>query len=156
MFVLDGEMSNYLLPKGLILNIIGAISTSSATYFWMEFVGTTVECLSMEEMMALSNMVIDVVRKNVVVAVDMTTYKYLRDMTLTPYELVFSDENGRFLIQYRFNVSKMEPLVPKQQFPDNHTLWRKYNKVKMDRIDIGSCIAGKIEDFMLQQILSLW
>ncbi|XP_027935504.1 3-isopropylmalate dehydratase large subunit, chloroplastic-like isoform X2 [Vigna unguiculata] len=112
-FILDGEMPSYLLAKDLILNIIGEISMSGATYKTMEFVGTTTESLSMEERMTLCNMVVEAGGKNGIVAADRTTYKYLEDKTSSPYEPVFSDENARFLAQYRFDVSKMEPLIAK-------------------------------------------
>ncbi|KAL5171990.1 3-isopropylmalate dehydratase large subunit, chloroplastic [Glycine soja] len=118
-FVLEGEMPCYLLAKGLILHINGEISMSGASYKGMKFVGTTIENLSMEERMAVCNMVVEAVGKNSIVV---TTYKYLGDMTLAPYEPVFSDENARFLVQYRFNASKMEPLVTKPHSSANLAL----------------------------------
>ncbi|KAI9095684.1 hypothetical protein K1719_026244 [Acacia pycnantha] len=76
-FVLDGEMPHYLLAKDLILQIIGEIGVAGATYKAMEFVGTTVESLNMEERMTLCNMVVEAGGKNGVVPADSTTYKYL-------------------------------------------------------------------------------
>ncbi|XP_075098525.1 3-isopropylmalate dehydratase large subunit, chloroplastic-like isoform X3 [Nicotiana tabacum] len=90
-FVMDGEMPSYLLAKDLILqistviytlwlisvswmsHIIGEISVAGATYKTMEFVGTTVECLSMEERMTLCNMVVEADGKNGVIPADKTT-----------------------------------------------------------------------------------
>ncbi|KAG5078238.1 hypothetical protein JHK82_056933 [Glycine max] len=54
----------------------------------------------------------------------------------------------RFLAQYRFDVSNMEPLVAKPHSPDNRALARECNNVKIDRVYIGSCTGGKTEDFM--------
>ncbi|KAL1342179.1 hypothetical protein HN51_028762 [Arachis hypogaea] len=147
-FVLDGEMPNYLLAKDLILNIIGEISMSGATYKAMEFVGTTIESLTMEERITLCNMVVEAGGKNGIIAADNTTYKYLEDKTCTPYEPVFSDEKARFLAQYRFDVSKLEPLVAKPHSPDKRALARECNNVKIDRVYIGSCTGGKTQDFM--------
>nr|GEY26772.1 3-isopropylmalate dehydratase large subunit, chloroplastic-like [Tanacetum cinerariifolium] len=76
-FVLDGEMPDYLLAKDLILQIIGEISVSGATYKAMEFVGSTVESLTMEERMTLCNMVVEAGGKNGIVPADATTFKYL-------------------------------------------------------------------------------
>ncbi|KAL9401311.1 hypothetical protein Peur_005160 [Populus x canadensis] len=76
-FVMDGEMPDYLLAKDLILQIIGEISVAGATYKSMEFGGTTVESLTMEERMTLCNMVIEAGGKNGVVPADSTTFKYL-------------------------------------------------------------------------------
>ncbi|KAG6667402.1 hypothetical protein CIPAW_01G098800 [Carya illinoinensis] len=58
------------ISQYLILQIIGEISLSGATYKSMEFVGTTVESLTMEERMTLCNMVIEVGAKNAVVPTD--------------------------------------------------------------------------------------
>ncbi|GER41690.1 3-isopropylmalate dehydratase large subunit [Striga asiatica] len=113
-FVMDGEMPDYLLAKDLILQIIGEISVAGATYKAMEFVGSTVESLTMEERMTLCNMVVEAGGKN----------------------------------EYRFDVSKLEPLVAKPHSPDNRALARECKDVKIDRVYIGSCTGGKTEDFM--------
>ncbi|KAK1349489.1 putative 3-isopropylmalate dehydratase large subunit [Heracleum sosnowskyi] len=42
-FVMDGEIPDYLLVEDSILQIIGEILVSGATYKPMEFVGSTVE-----------------------------------------------------------------------------------------------------------------
>ncbi|XP_061338234.1 3-isopropylmalate dehydratase large subunit, chloroplastic-like isoform X1 [Gastrolobium bilobum] len=147
-FVMDGEMPNYLLAKDLILQIIGEISMAGATYKSMEFVGSTVESLSMEERMTLCNMVVEAGGKNGVVPADSTTYKYLEGKTSVAYEPVYSDQQARFLSEYRFDVSKLEPLVAKPHSPDNRSLARECKDVKIDRVYIGSCTGGKTEDFM--------
>ncbi|KAI4345901.1 hypothetical protein L6164_012987 [Bauhinia variegata] len=147
-FVMDGEMPHYLLAKDLILQIIGEITMAGATYKSMEFVGTTVESLNMEERMTLCNMVVEAGGKNGVVPADSTTFKYLEDKTSIPYEPVYSDEQARFLSEYRFDVSKLEPLVAKPHSPDKRALARECKDVKIDRVYIGSCTGGKIEDFM--------
>nr|XP_017219695.1 PREDICTED: 3-isopropylmalate dehydratase large subunit-like isoform X2 [Daucus carota subsp. sativus] len=121
-FVMDGEMPDYLLAKDLILQ--------------------------MEERMTLCNMVIEAGGKNGVIPADATTYKYLEDKTSLPYEPLYSDEQARFLSEYRFDISKLEPLVAKPHSPDNRALARECKDVKIDRVYIGSCTGGKTEDFI--------
>ncbi|XP_033509360.1 3-isopropylmalate dehydratase large subunit, chloroplastic-like isoform X2 [Nicotiana tomentosiformis] len=141
--------AGFVLGTGkLLLKIIGEISVSGATYKTMEFVGTTVESLSMEERMTLCNMVVEAGGKNGVIPTDKTTYDYLKDKTSVPYEPVYSDEGARFLKEYRIDISKLEPLVAKPHSPDNRALARECKDVKIDRVYIGSCTGGKTEDFM--------
>ncbi|KAJ4732086.1 3-isopropylmalate dehydratase large subunit [Rhynchospora pubera] len=147
-FVLDGEMPHYLLAKDLILQIIGEITVAGATYKSMEFVGSTVERLNMEERMTLCNMVVEAGGKNGVVPPDETTFKYLEGKTSLNYEPVYSDESAKFISEYRFDVSKLEPVVAKPHSPDNRALARECKDVKIDRVYIGSCTGGKTEDFM--------
>ncbi|XP_078442896.1 isopropyl malate isomerase large subunit 1 [Wolffia australiana] len=147
-FVLDGEMPDFLLAKDLILQIIGEITVSGATYRSMEFVGSTVESLSMEERMTLCNMVVEAGGKNGMVPADQTTFKYLEGKTSLTYEPVHSDGHARFLKEYRIDVSKLEPLVAKPHSPDNRATARECKDVKIDRVYIGSCTGGKTEDFL--------
>ncbi|KAL9236491.1 hypothetical protein vseg_011155 [Gypsophila vaccaria] len=147
-FVMDGEMPNYLLAKDLILHIIGEISVAGATYKAMEFVGSTIESLTMEERMTLCNMVVEAGGKNGVVPVDNTTLNYLEGKSSIPYEPVYSDGQASYLSEYRFDVSKLEPVVAKPHSPDNRALARECKDVKIDRVYIGSCTGGKTEDFL--------
>jgi homoaconitase/3-isopropylmalate dehydratase large subunit len=58
-FVMDGEMPEYLLAKDLILQIIGEISVAGATYKAMEFSGSAIEGMNMDERMTICNMVVE-------------------------------------------------------------------------------------------------
>ncbi|MBA0829678.1 hypothetical protein Goarm_014269 [Gossypium armourianum] len=157
-FVMDGEMPDYLLAKDLILQA-SEISVAGATYKSMEFVGTTIESLNMEERMTLCNMVIEAGGKNGVVAADSTTFKYLEDKASVPYEPVYSDALASknlniytlafsFHSEFRFDISKLEPLVAKPHSPDNRALARECKDIKIDRVYIGSCTGGKTQDFL--------
>ncbi len=63
-FVLEGELPPYLMAKDLILQIIGEITVSGATYKAMEFVGPVVSKMNMEERMTICNMVVEAGGKN--------------------------------------------------------------------------------------------
>lgn len=63
-FVLEGELPPYLMAKDLILQIIGEITVSGATYKAMEFVGPVVSKMNMEERMTVCNMVVEAGGKN--------------------------------------------------------------------------------------------
>ncbi|MGB3513369.1 MAG: 3-isopropylmalate dehydratase large subunit [Microcoleaceae cyanobacterium] len=147
-FVLNGEMPDYLLAKDLILQIIGDISVSGATYRTMEFAGETVGRMTMEERMTLCNMVIEAGGKNGVIAPDDTTFKYLEGRTEQTFETFHTDENATFYSDRSYDVTKLEPVVAKPHSPDNKELARNCQDVKIDRVYIGSCTGGKISDFL--------
>lgn len=147
-FVLNGEMPSYLLSKDLILHIIGDISVSGATYRTMEFTGTAVEQMTMDERMTLCNMVIEAGGKNGVIAPDSTTLDYVTSRTKVPFECVYSDDNARFFSDRYYDVSQLEPVVAKPHSPDNRALVRECRDVKVDRVYIGSCTGGKTSDFV--------
>lgn len=147
-FVLNGAMPNYLLAKDLILQIIGDIGVAGATYRAMEFAGSTIQGLSMEDRMTLCNMAIEAGGKNGTVAPDETTFEYVRDRTSKPFDPVYTDADARFYSDRQYDVSKLEPVVAKPHSPDNRALARECRDVKIDRVYIGSCTGGKTSDFM--------
>jgi 3-isopropylmalate/(R)-2-methylmalate dehydratase large subunit len=147
-FILDGEMPPYLLAKDLILQIIGDISVSGATYRTMEFTGETVQNMTMEERMTLCNMVIEAGGKNGVIAPDQTTYDYLKSKTDKPFQSFYSDEDATFYSTHRYNVAELEPVVAQPHSPDNRALAKDCRDVKIDRVYIGSCTGGKTTDFV--------
>lgn len=147
-FLMEGKMPNYLLAKDLILHIIGEITVSGGTYKAMEFAGSAIEGMSMEERMTICNMVVEAGGKNGMCPPDQTTYDYVTQRTSDPFEPVFADADAAYLADYRFDVSKLEPVVAAPHSPDNRKLARECRDVKIDRVYIGSCTGGKTEDFM--------
>ncbi|CAK0746338.1 3-isopropylmalate dehydratase large subunit, chloroplastic [Coccomyxa viridis] len=147
-FVLEGQMPSYLMAKDLILQIIGEITVAGGTYKAMEFAGPVIEAMSMEERMTICNMVVEAGAKNGVCPPDDTTYDYVQQRTDEPFEAQFADEGADYIEEYRFDVSKIEPLVAAPHSPDNRRNARDCRDVKIDRVYIGSCTGGKTEDFM--------
>ena len=72
---------------------------------------------------------------------DETTYDYVQQRTDEPFEAQFADENASYIEEYRFDVSKIEPLVAAPHSPDNRKNARDCRDVKIDRVYIG-WVAG--------------
>lgn len=148
-FVLEGEMPPYLMAKDLILQIIGEIGVAGATYKAMEFCGSAVEAMSMEERMTICNMVVEAGGKNGVIAPDGTTFAYVdaRKRDGETYEPVYADGGAAYAETYTIDVSKLEPLVAAPHSPDNRKTVPSVAGTPIDRVYIGSCTGGKTEDF---------
>jgi 3-isopropylmalate/(R)-2-methylmalate dehydratase large subunit len=140
-------MPPYLLAKDLILQIIGKITVAGGTYKAMEFTGEAIRPMSMEERMTICNMVVEAGGKNGLIPPDEITFDYVTQRTDAPFEAVYADDNASYIEEYRFDVSKLEPLVAAPHSPDNRKTARECSDVKIDRVYIGSCTGGKTEDF---------
>jgi len=148
-FVLEGKMPSYLSAKDLILHIIGDISVDGATYCAMEFTGSAIESLSIEERCTICNMAVEAGAKNGIIAPDQKTFDYVNARTQKPYEPLYSDAGEKVQAEYRYDVSKLEPVVAKPHLPDNKALARACRDVQVTQVYIGSCTGGKIEDFIM-------
>lgn len=147
-FIFDGEMPKYLMAKDLILAAIGRIGVDGATYRAMDFAGTTIDAMTMEDRMTLCNMVIEAGGKNGICTPDKTTTDYVTKRTPKPFEMFFNDADAKYHSVHRFNVREIEPTVAKPHSPDNKAAVSEVAGTKLDRAYIGSCTGGKISDFI--------
>ncbi len=147
-FIFEGVMPKYLMAKDLILAVIGKIGVDGATYRAMDFCGSTVDSMTMEDRMTLCNMVIEAGGKNGICAPDKTTTDYVRARTNKQFELFYNDNDAKYHSVHRFNVNEIEPTIAKPHSPDNKAVVSEVAGTKLDRAYIGSCTGGKISDFM--------
>eukprot|EP00871_Galdieria_phlegrea_P006005 jgi/Galph1/892/GphlegSOOS_G5626.1 len=147
-FVFDGDMPDYILAKDMILQIIGDISVSGATYRTLEFSGDVISQLSMEERQTLCNMAIEAGGKNAVIPCDQTTLDYLKGKTNRSFDIFETDERANFYSNMHYVTHQLEPVVAKPHSPDNRDLAKNCRDIKVDRVYIGSCTGGKTEDFI--------
>ena len=147
-FIFEGEMPKYLMAKDLILAAIGKIGVDGATYRAMDFSGSTVDAMTMEDRMTLCNMVIEAGGKNGICAPDKTTTEYVRARTNKQFECFLNDSDAKYHSIHRFNINEIEPTVAKPHSPDNKAVVSEVAGTKLDRAYIGSCTGGKISDFV--------
>ena len=80
----DGELSDGVTSKDIILHIIGLIGTAGGTGYTIEFGGSTIESLSMEARMSISNMAIEAGARAGIIAPDDVTFNYLKNRPMSP------------------------------------------------------------------------
>ena len=68
---------------------------------------------------------------------DAITFDYVQQRTDAPFEAVHADENASYVEEYRFDVSKLEPLVAAPHSPDNRKKASECSSVDIDRVYIG-------------------
>ncbi len=154
-FIINGDMPAGVSAKDIILKIIGDLGTDGATYQSMEFCGSTIDALSIDERMTICNMAIEAGAKNGIIAPDEKTIEFIKNRTDKPFECLESDPDAEYLAVYEYNMSDLEPVVALPYSPDNVKTAREAADVKLDRSYIGSCTGGKIEDFeMAAEILN--
>eukprot|EP00216_Chloropicon_sp_CCMP2111_P004941 CAMPEP_0198240880 /NCGR_PEP_ID=MMETSP1446-20131203/5869_1 /TAXON_ID=1461542 ORGANISM="Unidentified sp, Strain CCMP2111" /NCGR_SAMPLE_ID=MMETSP1446 /ASSEMBLY_ACC=CAM_ASM_001112 /LENGTH=501 /DNA_ID=CAMNT_0043923663 /DNA_START=2508 /DNA_END=4013 /DNA_ORIENTATION=- len=150
-FIFEGQMPEHLLAKDIILHVIGEITVSGATYKSLEFTGSAIEGMSMEERMTICNMVVEAGAKNGIMTPDQVTFDYVnarQDKDQEGYEPVYADEGASYLETYVVNVEDLEPVVAAPHSPDNRKRCSEVKGTPIDRVYVGSCTGGKTEDFL--------
>ena len=80
----EGRLAEGVTAKDLILYLIGKISTQGGAGYVLEYTGSAVRALSMEERMTVCNMSIEAGARAGMIAPDATTFDYLRGREFAP------------------------------------------------------------------------
>ena len=80
----NGEMTNGVTAKDVILAIIGKIGTAGGTGYVIEYAGDVIRSLSMEGRMTICNMSIEAGARAGLIAPDQTTFDYIKGRPMAP------------------------------------------------------------------------
>jgi len=152
-FRLEGRLQPGVMAKDIILHIIGEIGFDGATYRAMQYGGSGVAGLSMDDRMTIANMAIEAGGKNAIFPFDGRTAEYVEARTRLngapqKYEPVEPDADQKFCYELTVELDKLEPLVACPPNPGNRKKAKELSEVKLDRAYIGSCTGGKASDFV--------
>jgi 3-isopropylmalate/(R)-2-methylmalate dehydratase large subunit len=184
----NGALPKGVTAKDVILKIIGTIGTAGGTGYVVEFAGTVIRSLSMEERMTVCNMTIEAGARAGLIAPDEKTFNYLKNKSMSPKEenwlkavkfwkTLYSDKECKFDKEINIDGKEIEPLVTwgtspqdvspvtgvvpdpeKEKNEDRKMAMKrsleymglkantKISDIKIDKIFIGSCTNGRIED----------
>ena len=81
---IEGQLPRRVTAKDVILSIIGKIGIGGGTGTVIEYAGSTIQSLSIEERMTICNMSIEAGARAGMIAPDDTTYEYLADREFAP------------------------------------------------------------------------
>lgn len=118
----EGELSEGVTAKDVILYIISQITASGGTGYFIEYAGSVIRGLSMEGRMTICNMSIESGARGGLIAPDETTFEYIRGKEFAPsgieydkavenWKKLTSDDDAVFDKEYHFDASDIEPMI---------------------------------------------
>lgn len=146
LFNVEGELRPGVTGKDIILHIIGMIGVDGALYQAMEFRGSAIEGLTMDERLSISNMAIEAGGKAGLIPVDDVTRKYMDDRTERPYTEYHSDPDAVYAKVYNIDAQDIVPTVAFPHLPSNTRPASEARDIVIQQSVIGSCTNGRIED----------
>jgi 3-isopropylmalate/(R)-2-methylmalate dehydratase large subunit len=145
-FVVEGEMSEWVSAKDLILHVIGEIGVDGALYQSMEFVGSTISALDMDGRMTVCNMAIEAGGKSGIIAFDGVTADYVGPRAQRQWEVHQSDSDAEYARTIEIDAAELVPTVSWPHLPSNTKPVADSRDVEIDQVVIGSCTNGRLED----------
>ena len=118
----NGKLGKGVTAKDLILHIIGKIGMNGGTGHVIEYRGSAIEALSMEERMTVCNMSIEAGAKAGLIAADSTTFEFLRgrervphgaawDAAVSRWSTFHSDPGARFDREVVVDAAQIAPSI---------------------------------------------
>jgi len=119
---IEGKLQPGVSAKDLILAIIGKIGVSGGTGYVLEYRGSTIRGLSMDERMTICNMSIEAGARAGMIAPDEITFEYLKNKPRAPqgtewdaavarWRTLVSDPGATFDASVDIDASTLEPMI---------------------------------------------
>ncbi|MEG0924160.1 MAG: 3-isopropylmalate dehydratase large subunit [Anaerovoracaceae bacterium] len=148
-FNLTGSLMENVSGKDVILHIIGMIGVDGALYKSMEFAGSGIKNLTMDDRLCISNMAIEAGGKNGIFPVDEITIEYMKDKVTRNYNIYQADDDAEYDKIYDIDLSKIKPTVAFPHLPENTKTIDQVGEIKIDQVVIGSCTNGRLSDMAI-------
>jgi 3-isopropylmalate/(R)-2-methylmalate dehydratase large subunit len=143
----QGKLPDGVMAKDISLKTIGVIGHAGATYKAVEYVGETIDALSLDERMAITNMAVEMGAKAGMMAPDAKVLDYVKGLkTQRDFVPFVSDPDAVFCAIYDFNAAELEPVVACPHEVDNVAEISSMPDTPINQAYIGSCTGGRYSD----------
>jgi 3-isopropylmalate/(R)-2-methylmalate dehydratase large subunit len=118
----EGKLQSGVSGKDIILAIIASIGSGGATGHVIEYTGSAIRSLSMEDRMTVCNMSIEAGARAGMIAPDDKTFEYLAgrryapkgkdwDAAVARWRLLRTDDGAAYDAEFRLDADKLEPMI---------------------------------------------
>jgi 3-isopropylmalate/(R)-2-methylmalate dehydratase large subunit len=145
--VIEGNVPPGISSKDVILHVIGRLGADGALYQSVWFTGSTVDRMSVDSRLVLTNMAVEMGAKNGYMEPDPKTLEYVQSRGRASFEPVVSDPDAEMALVFEFNVEHLEPQIACPHTVDNVCPVSEVRGTRLDQIFFGSCTNARLEDF---------
>ncbi len=146
---IDGSLGKGVTAKDFMLTMIGERGMAGAVYRVLEFIGSGVAAMSVDERSVLTNMCAEIGAKTGVIASDETTISHFKDLGVQVDEGPSSDSDAEYLQSWPFDASEMVPVVARPHRHDDVVPAADVLNTPIGRAYIGACTGAKYADLAM-------
>lgn len=161
---INGDLKVGVTAKDVALHLIGKYSASGARRCAVEYAGSAVENMSIEERLTLCNMAVEFGAFTAVIAPDATTYSYLQGRKFSPpgaawqaalesWQELMSETDAQFDYDYDIKADDIQTTVtwgtsPEHAIPINGRIPMTTNNRALEYMDVA--IGDKISELEIK------
>lgn len=143
---INGALPAYVTAKDVTLDVMRRLGPDGAAYRALEYSGSTISSMSMEERMTLCNMAVECGAKTAVVPPDAMTRAWLAGKVSHAYTEYVSDPGAVYERTIRIAAEGLDVTVARPESPNNGVPISEVAGTRITQVWIGSCTNGRITD----------
>jgi 3-isopropylmalate/(R)-2-methylmalate dehydratase large subunit len=146
--IVSGRLPEHVLPKDLILHLVGRISAQGANFRVLEFHGSGIRTMGTSGRLSVCNMAVEAGATGGIVPPDEETERYLREEAniLAPLDHLEPDADATYDQVVELDASALTPQIACPDAVDNVRDVSAVAGVTVQQIVIGSCTNGRLDD----------
>ncbi len=143
---IQGTLPEGVMSKDIILRLIGDLGADGATYRALEFVGSTIDTMTVASRMTMANMAIEAGAKCAMFKPDEKTAEYCGIRLDEFQKSLKGDRDASYLRTITYQAEDFEPVMACPSQVDKIRKVSELEGIPIDQVFIGSCTNGRLED----------
>lgn len=144
-----GALAAGVSAKDLILTIIGDRGMDAGLYRVLEFGGSAIDGMGIEERSVLTNMCAEIGAKSGIIPADEVTVDHFAALGVDLEVGPFSDPDAAYEGVWRYDASAVEPVVARPHRHDDVVAASEASGAAVTRAYIGACTGAKYSDLAM-------
>ncbi len=146
--VVSGKFKEYVLPKDLILYLIGKITAEGANFKVIEYHGEAIKNMNTSGRLTICNMSVEAGATSGIVPPDEETIRYLKEEAEVTEEIqmILPDKDAKYDEIIEIDASNLVPQIACPHTVDNVRTVADLEGVRVNQIVVGSCTNGRLDD----------
>lgn len=143
-----GVLGPGVLAKDIMLHLCATLGMDGGRYQAIEYRGSAIAALGMQDRMTLSNMAAELGAQAGLIAPDPVTQSYLASVGVPRDAIVpiLSDDDAPAATVHEFDASALSPQVAAPHSPANAAAVDHYRDIAINTAYIGACTGAKLAD----------
>ena len=143
---LQGQLQPGVWAKDLTLAMLGRFGAEGLNYQAIEYVGSAVAAMDIDDRMTLCNHAAELGAKAAILEPDEKTFAWLRAHGAKEPIPTFADADARYAQQIVFNASMLVPQVARKHEVDDIVSVTDIDRQRVQFALIGTCTNGRLDD----------
>jgi 3-isopropylmalate/(R)-2-methylmalate dehydratase large subunit len=143
---LKGRLQPGVWAKDITLTMLGRLGAEGANYRALEYMGSAVSAMEIDDRMTLSNHAAELGAKAALLEADEKTFAWLKAHKARAPQAVKADANANYADRIEIDASTLAPQVARNHQIDNVIGVPEVTGQKINFALIGTCTNGRLDD----------